>query len=175
MSQSYQKALVSLVVFWFAGTSFSNAFSQMPESLLSDGTPYIANRVVVLTKPNVNLLTTQYSLDGFPITGASSIDQLCRQLGVIKVDAFYPGILRRPKLATLASRLRILTLQPGLDAREAALILANDSHLISAEIQTLPKLFYTPNDPNYSDNGTCLISRPQPPGISSALPKPIIQ
>jgi len=69
----------------------------------------------------------------------------------LRVDRFYPGKLRRPNLASLACRLRILTLEPGRNAPEVAHALVNDPHLCGVGLQTLPKLLYTPNDPFYAD------------------------
>jgi len=129
----------------------SGAFAQLPETQMPDGTSYVANRVVVLTKPDEALLANKFAPDGLPATGIASLDQLCRQLGVVRVDPFYQGNLRRPNLACLASRLRILTLEPGRNAPETAHALAADPHLASAELQTLPNLFYTPDDPDYAE------------------------
>jgi len=158
MSRSFRRTIVPvelipvLLVFGLiAGAGISGAFAQLPEARLPDGTVFVANRVVILSRPDETLLTNQFDPGGWPATGIASLDQLCRQLGVSRVDHFYPGTLRRPKLAGLAFRLRILTLEPGRNAREAAGALAADPHLASAELQTLPNLFYTPNDPNYVD------------------------
>ncbi len=158
MSSSFHRTVapagstpVLLVVWLVAGVCISGALAQLPEAQLPDGTSYVANRVVVMTGPETALLANEFAPDGLPATGIVSLDQLCRQLGVVRVDPFYPGNLRRPKLAGLASRLRILTLESGRNAREAARVLAADPHLASAELQTLPNLFYTPNDPNYGD------------------------
>jgi len=158
MSRSFHRTIaptglipVLLVFLLVAGACMSVAFAQLPEAQLPDGTSYVANRVVVLSRPDGALRANEFSLDGWPVTGIVSLDQLCRQLGVVRVDRFYQGHLRRPKLASLASRLRILTLESGRNANDAARALAADPHLASAELQTLPKLFYTPNDPNYAD------------------------
>jgi hypothetical protein len=158
MSRSYHRTIAPaglipvLLVFWLmAGVGISGAIAQLPEAHLPDGTSHVANRVVVLTSPDEALRTNEFDPEGWPVTGIASLDQLCRQLGVVRVDRFYQGNLRRPKLAGLASRLRILTLESGRNAREAAHALAADPHLDSAELQALPKLFYTPNDPNYGD------------------------
>jgi hypothetical protein len=158
MSRSYHRTIAPaglipvLLVFWLmAGVGISGAIAQLPEAQLPDGTSHVANRVVVLTSPDEALRTNEFDPEGWPVTGIASLDQLCRQLGVVRVDRFYQGNLRRPKLAGLASRLRILTLESGRNAREAAHALAADPHLDSAELQALPKLFYTPNDPNYGD------------------------
>jgi hypothetical protein len=158
MSRSYHRTIAPaglipvLLVFWLmAGVGISGAIAQLPEAQLPDGTFHVANRVVVLTSPDEALRTNEFDPEGWPVTGIASLDQLCRQLGVVRVDRFYQGNLRRPKLAGLASRLRILTLESGRNAREAAHALAADPHLDSAELQALAKLFYTPNDPNYGD------------------------
>lgn len=158
MSRSFHRTIapagafpVLLAFGLIAGVCISGAFAQLPEAQLPDGTSYVANRVVVMTGLGKALRVNEFAPDGLPATGIASLDHLCRQLGVVSVDGFYPGNLRRPKLAGLASRLRILTFEPGRNAHEAARALAADPHLASAELQTLPNLFYTPNDPNYGD------------------------
>ena len=145
------KFFALLVVCLIPVVYISGAFAQLPEAQLPDGTSYVANRVVVLAKADLSLQASGFAPDGLPATGIASLDQLCRQLGVVRVDSYYPGLLRRPGLARLASRLRILTLEPGRNALEASRVLASDQHFASAGLQTLPKLFYTPNDPFYAD------------------------
>jgi subtilisin family serine protease len=139
------------VLVFIAGIFLSSAFAQLPEAQLPGGTPYVANRVVVLAKPGAELQAAEFSRDGMPSTGIVALDRRCRELGVVRVDRYYPGVLRRPGLAGLASRLRILTLAPGRNAPEAARVLGEDPHLSSAGLQTLPKLYYEPNDPYYPD------------------------
>jgi len=145
------KTTILLVAWLMVGGSLLGALAQLPEAQLQDGTSYVANRVVVLAKPGLEILASEFSTDGSPNTGIDSLDQLCRQLGVVRVDRFYPGVLRRQNLARLASRLRILILEPERNAWETAKILAADPHLSSVELQTLPSLFYTPDDPFYAD------------------------
>ncbi len=134
-----------------AGICLSGVLGPMPERQLPDGSSYVSDRLIVLAKPNQAILATEFAADGLPSTGFSSLDELCRKFGVVRMDRYYPGTLRRPNLARLASRLRILTLEPGRDALQVADAFSSDPHLTSAELLTLPNLFYTPNDPNYSD------------------------
>jgi serine protease len=141
----------ALMMVGLSVVALSGAFAQLPLAQLPDGTSFVANRIVILTQPEAGLLTHEFHPDQWPNTGIVSVDQLCRQQGVVRVEAFYRGVLRRQSLADLASRLRILTLEPGRDANEAARALATDPAVFSAELQTLPNLFYTPNDPHYSD------------------------
>lgn len=137
---------ISMVIWLLAAVFMSGALAQMPA-----GDSFVADRVVVLAQPGTHISVSEFAEDGSPTTGISSLDQLCRQLGVVRVDRFYPGKLRRPHLAEIGSRLRLLTMEPGRDVREVALALSSDRHLVSAELQSIPDLFYTPNDPFYAD------------------------
>jgi subtilisin family serine protease len=145
------KIRLPLIVCLIGAVYISGSFAQLPEAQLADGTSYVANRVVVLSKPDGSLKASEFAPDGLPATGITSLDQLGRQLGVVRVDSYYPGLLRRPELARLASRLRILTLQPGRNALKASRALTADPHLASAGLQILPNLLYTPNDFYYPD------------------------
>lgn len=151
MFRSFHQTNVPLVGLSLAVFFVASSFAQLPELPLPGGATYVANRVVVLAQPGQVILPGEHAPDGWPATGIESLDQLCRQLGVVQVEPFYPGVLRRPGLARLASRLRVLTLEPGRIAGETIDALAADPALVSAELQTLPHLFYTPDDPYFSE------------------------
>jgi hypothetical protein len=136
---------ILLVVWLLLGVFMAGALAQLPNE-----DSFVADRVVILAQPDLVVSVSEFAEDGSPTTGFASLDRLCGQLGVVRVDRFYPGNLRRPHLAGIGSRLRLLTLEPGRDARDVARKLGADPHLTSAGLQTQPRLFYTPNDPFYS-------------------------
>ena len=116
-------------------------------SLLAAGDAAPHDRIVVLTRAEHATLGTG-ALPG--VTGDARLDQLCRELGIVAIEPYYPGTLRRPGLAELAERLRVLRLAPGIDASRVAAALADDPRIESAEIPVPARLFYQPNDPLYA-------------------------
>jgi hypothetical protein len=64
-------------------------------------------RVVVLTRSDGPKLGTGELVAAREITGVADLDRLCRELGVLAIEPYYPGVLRRPRLARLAERLRV--------------------------------------------------------------------
>jgi len=113
----------------------------------ADGPDYIGNQVVVVIKPDSPAYQTNSFNQGYAVTGVESIDRLCCELGVIKVEPYYKGILRKPALVNAISRMYIFTLEISRDAQSAADELAKDSDIEIAEIRYIQKLFYTPDDP----------------------------
>jgi len=113
----------------------------------AEGLEYIGNQVIVVVKPDSTAFQANNSYLGYAATGVESIDRLCCELGVIKVEPFYKGILRKPALVSAISKMYIFTLETGRDAQFAANELAKDTNIQIAEIRYIPKLFYTPNDP----------------------------
>jgi serine protease len=114
----------------------------------ADGLEYIGNQVVVVIKPDSPAFQINNYDRGFAAVGVESVDKLCHELGVIKVELFYKGILRMPALIDAISKMYIFTLETGRDVQFAAGELDRDSNIAIAEIRYIPKLFYTPNDPN---------------------------
>lgn len=135
------------VIILIAGFAYAGSANyQIVKS--ADELEYIGNQVVVVNTPDAPaFLTNSYNL-GYASSGVESVDRLCLQLGVIKVEPFYKGILRKPVLTEAISRIYIFTLETGRDAQTAAAELAKNPNIAIAEIRHIPKLFYTPNDPN---------------------------
>ena len=112
---------------------------------------YRHDRIVVMTPPDAPPLGTgRFTADQAAVTGVASLDHLCRELGVLAAEPFYPGILRRPGLARTADRIRVLRLAPEVDAAAVVARIAADPHLAAAELPTVPRLFYTPDDPLFA-------------------------
>jgi len=107
---------------------------------------FLGDRFIVLCEPDAPALQTGAARDGCAVTGVESIDRLCRRYGVARVEAFYPGVLRRPGLARLAARLYRFRLAAGIDPRQVVPFFAADPHIQVAERQPIPRLLYTPND-----------------------------
>ncbi len=107
------------------------------------------DHLVVMTSPDgPELGTGPFAAPG-AVTGIAALDALCRQAGVVACEPYYPGTLRRPGLARLADRLRVLRLAPSTDAAALAARVAAVPGVASAEKPSRPRLLYTPDDPAY--------------------------
>ncbi len=106
-------------------------------------------RIVVMTPVGAPPLGTGAVVGGAAITGDPALDAVCRASGVVAVEPFYRGALRRPGLVALAARLRVLRLAAGVDAAATVPRFASLACLAAAEVPRVPRLFYTPNDGSY--------------------------
>ena len=125
----------------------------VPATLVTAGpdepAPHLPDRVVVMTFDGVCLETDRFDPGNNPRTGLERLDTRLTSLGVTRVAPFYPGTLRRPPLESIARRLRVLHLPPGLDATTVAEELHNLPGIQDVGLVALPRLFYTPDDPLY--------------------------
>jgi serine protease len=118
---------------------------------LSNGQQYVANQIWVVNEYGAPAYLTGQSQAGVAITGVSSVDELCRNLGVIEVEPFYRGRLTKPALIREVSRIYIFTLDEGIDPAPLLADFTADPHINLAELRYLPRPSYTPNDPRYID------------------------
>ena len=121
-------------------------------ALLITLAPYAlaGDRVVVLSSADDLPLGTGAFAAGNVVTGIAVLDAACRASGVVAVEPFYPGRLRRPALAQVAARLRVLRLAAGVEAAAVATRLAGLPGVAAAEVPVAPRLYYTPNDWAYA-------------------------
>jgi len=138
-------ALVVIAIFQQA------AASDFVIGLLPNGAKYYPNKIIVMNESDAPLYQTGVSSAGVAYAGVLSVDELCRQCGVVRIGPFYPGILRNPELARLASRLYIFTLREGTDSFGLLDRFAADPNIEVAEIYSIPELCYVPNDPDIID------------------------
>ena len=118
---------------------------------LSSGAKYIANKIIIVNETGAPSYLVGQAKSGVAITGVPSVDELCREVGVTKVEPFYPGNLRNPILKKEISKFYVFTLAPGVSAPTAMPIFKSDPVIKIAELYSVPELCYTPNDPRYSD------------------------
>ncbi len=118
---------------------------------LPNGAKYIANQIIVVNEYDAPAYATGQSQDGVAVTGVPSVDELCRRLGTIKVEPFYPGRLRKPELIREISRMYIFTLDDGVDPRSVLSEFTADPNIAFAELYIVPHLCYEPNDPQIGD------------------------
>lgn len=113
-----------------------------------------AERVVVMTAEGAAPLATGSYASRADVSGIAEVDAACRASGVVAVEPYYPGNLRRPALAKLAARLRVLRLAEGVEATAVVARFAALPCLASAEVPAVPRLYYTPNDGYYPSQWT---------------------
>jgi len=130
---------------------FSGAFTKdltVPIAEFPGGAKYVGNKIIVVNNHSAPPFHTGVSVSSYAITGVLSVDILCRQLGVICVEPFYKGILKKHALIREISRIYIFTLAKGICPISVIPAFAADPNIEVAEILTVPDLHYTPDDPH---------------------------
>lgn len=138
--------LVGVLLIWAVAQAANAQISQLP-----NGAKYIANKIIVVNENGAPSYLIGQSRSAIAVTGVASVDELCRQIGVLDVAPFYPGILRNPILKEEISRFYIFTLANGVDAFSVLSRFEADPNIKIAELYSVPELCYTPNDPRYPD------------------------
>jgi len=140
----------TIIVVWLLLLAYSH-ISAMSETIqvtaLPDGSEYISNKFVAIKKYNVPSFLTDNFDSGYPVTGAGSVDSLCRNLGVVRVEKFYKWKLSKPALKREVSRIYIFTLKQGISPLAVIQAFTNDPSIELAELYNVPSLCYDPNDP----------------------------
>ncbi|MEE9553913.1 MAG: S8/S53 family peptidase [candidate division Zixibacteria bacterium] len=112
-----------------------------------DGTKYITDKFVVVTEDNLPPLIVNVNRHDETFTGVESIDRLCGELGIERVESFYKGVLRKPNLKKTLDRIYIFTLS-DVSVFSTTIKAFNDiAEIKSAEFMTIPEFHYEPNDP----------------------------
>src|SRR3989304_4613917 len=109
---------------------------------LPNGDNYIANRLIVAMRHNAPKLTIDKTFSGIATSGVESIDNLCKEIGVTRIEPFYRGRLTKPTLVREISRMYIFTLGDGLDAVELEAEFESDSNIDYVSLCMLPTLHY---------------------------------
>ena len=138
----------------FSGLAMAMALSVSAEQnlqTLPNGDDYIADRVIVAIGHDAPGLTVDRVVSGVAQSGVASIDDLCQEIGVTRIEPFYSGHLSKPALIREISRMYIFTLRDGLDASAYLEDFERDPDIEFAELYTIPRPFYIPNDPLLGD------------------------
>ena len=120
---------------------------RVPIGALPDGTKYITDKFVVVTEDNLPPLIVNMNRHDMTFAGVESIDRLCKELGIERVESFYKGVLRKPNLARTLEKIYIFTLSNTAGFSTAITALNNSPDIKYAEPLTIPELHYEPNDP----------------------------
>ncbi len=118
---------------------------------LTNGQKYIANQILITNEYDAPSYLTGQADAGFAITGVVSVDELCRQYGVVSVEPLFRGRLTKPTLLREISRIYIFTFTDDVDATSLLQVFADNPWIEFAELLYLPHLNYVPNDPRASD------------------------
>jgi subtilisin family serine protease len=114
--------------------------------ILPDGSHYLSDQLIIKLNPNVPQPALKKSADGKLTCNLESLNPLVEKFGIVSIEPFYKGKLRKEPLRRVASRLFIVRLDnPG--AVEVLSFLRRLPELELAELQILPNPLYTPNDP----------------------------
>lgn len=114
--------------------------------ILPDGSHYLSDRVVVKLNPDVPKPVLEKAPEGKLTCNLESLNPLIEKFGIVSIEPFYKGKLKKEPLRRVVSRLFILRLNnPG--AIGILPHLRRLPELEFAELQILPKPLYTPNDP----------------------------
>ncbi|OGC93717.1 MAG: hypothetical protein A2W25_06375 [candidate division Zixibacteria bacterium RBG_16_53_22] len=127
------------------------AASDFVIDVLPNGARYYSSKIIVMNENDSPPYQTGVSSAGIAYAGVPSVDGLCRQCGVVRIEPFYPGNLRNSKLARLAESLYIFTLADDLDASDLLEKFTADPNIKLADLYSAPELCYIPNDPDIID------------------------
>jgi subtilisin family serine protease len=120
---------------------FSSAF-------LADGTEYFSDRLIVTTQVGVQQLNIDQAVSGIAVTGVNSIDYLCAQYNVSKVEPYYKAPVRKPHLRELLSRMYVFYVPVGTNIESACQTFRTTTEIECADIWDIPHTTYFPNDPS---------------------------
>lgn len=136
-----------VMVILLAASAAIAGFEPDAVGILPDGTKHLNNKIIVVCEHTAPELQTGQSSSDWAWTGVESIDRLCKDLGITRVDPFYEGRLRKPALIREISRMYIFTIAKESNILDAIPMLEQDPHIQYAELCTVPELHYEPDDP----------------------------
>jgi len=117
-------------------------------AFLPDGAEYLVDRFIVTTMPGTPLLDTETLVAGTVFTGVSSIDNLCAQNRVVKIEPFYDGPVTAAGLKDIVPRMYIFHVEEGIDVLSAYTAFRSCADIEYSDLYDIPHLDYTPNDPS---------------------------
>jgi serine protease len=88
-------------------------------------------------------------VSGYASSGVTSLDNLCREIGITKIEPYYPGPLTKPALIRAVSGLYIITLANPGNLELAVNRLSADQNIEYVEKLSVPRLNYEPDDPAF--------------------------
>lgn len=110
---------------------------------------FVPDKVVVKQKANFPKWQTIEMANENVSSGDPSIDRICRDLGVIKIEPYYPGPLTKPSLIKAVTGLYIFTLANPDDIETTITRLSNSPEVDYVERISIPLFNYAPDDPAF--------------------------
>ena len=104
------------------------------------------DRFVVLMKAEAPRLLVGDVSRGTAVTGVFSIDRLCLDQKVVKVEQWYAYPVQNAQLRQIVERLYVFYIEAN-EVGQAITEFAVDPNIASADLYRIPELDYTPNDP----------------------------
>ncbi len=117
---------------------------------LSNGAEYLVDRFVVTTRVGTPFLEIDNVVSGTAFTGVESIDNLCAQNNVVRVERFYDGPVKTPGLKDLVPRIFIFHVAAGTNVIAAKNAFRDCVDIETSDLYDIPKPVYEPNDPSHS-------------------------
>ncbi|MBD3168439.1 MAG: hypothetical protein GF307_03080, partial [candidate division Zixibacteria bacterium] len=113
---------------------FSSNANSIEKIIDQQGILYLSDKVVVGTYPGSKPLRTgDFDSQGFT-TGYQSLDRLCRENGIVKIEKYYKARLRPGNIKDVVDRMYILTTDGNRDPWTAADAISVDNNLRYAEV-----------------------------------------
>lgn len=110
---------------------------------------FVPDKVVVKQKTNTPGWQTNSMTNGFVSSGDESIDRICREVGVINIEPYYPGPLTKPALIRVMAGLYIFTIANPDNVELAIARLTDSPDIEYIERISMPLLNYAPDDPAF--------------------------
>ncbi len=117
-------------------------------AFLPNGSEYLVDRFVVTTMPGTPPLDTETLISGTVFTGVNSIDNLCAQQRVVKIEPFFDGPVTAEGLKNIVPRMYIFHVENGIDVLSAYSAFNNAADIEFSDLYDIPHIDYTPNDPS---------------------------
>lgn len=124
-------------------------FSIIPDLAIGIQPGFEADRLVVKQAANYPAWRTNSTISGSAISGSTTIDQLCREIGIIKIEPYYPGPLTKPALIKAVARLYIFTIANPQNQDLAITRLSKSREVECVERISVPQFNYVPDDPAF--------------------------
>ncbi|MEE9554219.1 MAG: S8 family serine peptidase [candidate division Zixibacteria bacterium] len=136
--------LLAAIIFLLPAMVMAEA---LETAFLPNGAEYLVDRFIITTTIDTPPLEMGNVVAGTAFTGVTSIDNLCAQYNVVKVEPFYDGPVKSVGLRDLVPRMYIFHVATGADVMAAQSGFNNASNIETSDLYDIPKIAYEPDDP----------------------------
>jgi serine protease len=110
---------------------------------------FVPDQLVVKKSDSAPGWQTGRNLSGYAVSGITSIDKLCREIGISRIEPYYPGPLTKPALISAVAGLYVITLIDSTRKELAIGRLSANPSVEHVEKISIPRLNYAPDDPAF--------------------------